>query len=111
MDKAQEEQYGALIQKWKKAVERYGRGWDEDHPMIPINFLITVDMVNYIQKGIFAVNDASLMDTKAAEDFIFTNPNCDIMVKVGKVKAHMNRMISSMEFAYAMLQREEESVD
>ena len=111
MDKAQEEQYGALIQKWKKAVERYGRGWDEDHPMIPINFLITVDMVNYIQKGIFAVNDASLMDTKAAEDFIFTNPKCDIMVKVGKVKAHMNRMISSMEFAYAMLQREEENVD
>jgi len=111
MDAEQIEKYGTLIQKWKKAVERYGKGWDEDHQMIPINFLINVDMVNYIQKGVFAISDASLMDTKAKEDFIFTNPTCAIMVKVRKVKAHMNRMISSMEFAYAMLEREEEDVD
>ena len=111
MDAAQQEKYGDLILKWKKAAERYGKGWDEDHPMIPINFLINVDMVNYVQRGLFAVGDASLMDTKPAEDFLFTNPQCDIMVKVGKVKAHMNRMISSMEFAYAMLERDEESVD
>ena len=107
MDPRQQELYGDLVAKWKKAVERYGRGWDEDAPTIPINYLLDVDMVNYVQRGIFAVNDRSLMDTKPAEDFLFANPTCDIMVRVGKVKAHMSRMISSMEFAHAMLQRGE----
>lgn len=107
MDERQEELYGELVAKWKKAAERYGRGWDEDAPTIPINYLLDVDMVNYIQRGIFAVSDASMMDTKPAEDFLFANPGCDIMVRVHKVKAHMSRMISSMEFAHAMLSRGE----
>ncbi len=107
MDARQEELYGALIGKWKKAVASYGRGWDEDAPTIPINFLIDVDMVNYVQRGLFVVNDMSMMDTKPAEDFLFANPTCDIRVRVGKVKAHMSRMISSMEFAHAMLLRGE----
>jgi GTP cyclohydrolase FolE2 len=111
MDTQQVDQYQALIGKWKRAVERYGTGWDEDGPEIPVNFLIDVDMVNYTQRGLFAVSDASLMDTKPAEDFLFSNPVCDVKVRVGKVKAHMSRMISSMEFAFAMLSRGEESVD
>ncbi|GEM_PF-3021445 len=111
MDPRQEELYGALIGKWKKAAATYGRGWDEDAPTIPINFLIDVDMVNYVQRGVFAVNDMSQMDTKPAEDFLFANPACDIRVRVGKVKAHMSRMISSMEFAHAMLLRGEVDQD
>lgn len=107
MDPRQEELYGELVAKWKKAVKAYGRGWDEDAPTIPINYLLDVDMVNYVQRGMFAVSDASQMDTKPAEDFLFANPTCDILVRVGKVKAHMSRMISSMEFAHAMLQRGE----
>lgn len=111
MDPRQEELYGPLIAKWKKAVATYGRGWDEDAPTIPINFLIDVDMVRYIQRGVFAVSDMSQMDTKPVEDFLFANPTCDIRVRVGKVKAHMSRMISSMEFAHAMLERGEVSQD
>ena len=34
MDPRQEELYGPLIAKWKKAVATYGRGWDEDAPTI-----------------------------------------------------------------------------
>lgn len=110
MDAEQEEKYGTIVDKWRNAVVRYGTGWDEDAPMIPINYLLNVDMVKYTLGGVFAFNDGAANGRKPPEDFIFANPVCDIMARVGKVKAHMNRMISSMEFAAHMLRSKEEDV-
>lgn len=92
MDAKQEELYGELIAKWKKAVESYGSGWDEDSPDIPVNYPLDVDMCNYFCEGLFAISDGKA-------DYRFANPKCDILARVTHVKAHMNRMISAMEFA------------
>lgn len=92
MDQEQEAKYGSLIEKWKSAAEKYGTGWDEDAPEIPVDYVIDVDMVDYYVGGLF-----KLFDGNTAH--LFTTPQCDIMASVTKVKAHMNRMISAVEFA------------
>jgi GTP cyclohydrolase FolE2 len=92
MDKTQSEKYQEVVDKWKEAAKSYGRGWDEDGPEIPVDYDLDVDMVNYHLAGLFKV-----FDGKTAH--LFSNPKCDILARVRKVKAHMNRMISSLEFA------------
>jgi len=99
MDKEQEEKYGKLVAQWKEAVESYGTGWDEDGPEIPVDYPLDVDMVNYYLSGLFKVYDGK-------EAHLFTMPKCDILARVTRVKAHMNRMISSMEFARDTLKTE-----
>jgi len=97
MDKKQE-QYRPLIDKWKKVVKSTGTGWDEDDPMIPVDYHIDVDMQDYYLGGLFKVFDGE-------QAHLFSTPRCDILARVTKVKAHMNRMISSCEFAVEDLQK------
>lgn len=92
MDNAQEQAYGEYVDKWREAVKQYGTGWDEDGPEIPVDYPLDVDMVNYFCRGLFEVSDGMRYH-------VFTNPKCDVLARVRKVKAHMNRMISAMEFA------------
>lgn len=92
MDKEQEQNYRADVDKWKNAVTQYGTGWDEDGPEIPVDYPIDVDMVNYQIAGLFRIFDGK-------EAHLFSMPTCDVLARVRKVKAHMNRMISAMEFA------------
>lgn len=92
MDTTQENEYGEFVAKWHEAVKKYGTGWDEDGPEIPVDYPINVNMVNYHCRGLYHANDGE-------QRHVFTNPRCEVMARVAKVKAHMNRMISSMEFA------------
>lgn len=85
-------QYQSTVDRWKEAVKNYGRGWNEDGPEIGVDHWLDVDMVKYRLAGLFRYFDGK-------EPYLFTTPSCDIMVRVKKVKAHMNRMISAVEFA------------
>ena len=76
MDK-QEEQYARW--RWKK---RQNATVAAGMKITPVHqTVITVDMVNYIQKRCLR-SDASLMDTKLLN--FLCNPKCDIMVKVSE---------------------------
>jgi GTP cyclohydrolase FolE2 len=80
------------VDRWKKAVDKYGKGWDEDGPEIAVDYELDVEMARYYLAGLFKA-----FDGKSAH--LFTMPQVDILARVRKVKAHMNRLISCVEFA------------
>lgn len=97
MENNQTSLYGETIARWREMVDEHGKGWDEDGPEIPVDYPLDVEMADYYLAGRFVVGDGK------GNDYHFTTPKCDILARVRKVKAHMNRMISSMEFARAEL--------
>lgn len=104
MDQTQKAEHAEAVQKWLDAVQRYGSGWDEDAPEIPVDYEIDVDMTHYHQGGEFylPLGDQPTMPL-FPKGGRFSNPRYDIMCRVRRVKAHMNRMITAMEYAYRTL--------
>lgn len=96
MDSEQLVQYGDKCRSWLESLSEYGKGWDEDAPEIPVGQVVDVQMVDYRLGGLFKYSDGQ-------RDHLFTQPVCEIACGVRKVKAHMNRLITSLETAYDAL--------
>lgn len=101
MDSVQRDTYKPQVDKWLAAVKQYGQGWDEDGPEIPVDYELDVEMARYYLGGLFKIFDG----TRA---HLFTQPRVEILARVRKVKAHMNRMISAVEFSRDQLALENE---
>jgi GTP cyclohydrolase FolE2 len=62
--------------------------------MIPVDYDLDVSMEPYMVGGLF-----SIPIEEDGERALFTNPQCSVSATLQIVKAHMNRMITSLEYA------------
>jgi len=93
VDKVQTADYSAAVEEWKNAAELYGTGWDEDGPEIPVDYDIDVAMEPYLVGGVYS------LPAEGFGSLAIAHPECSVSVRVQKVKAHMNRLITALEFS------------
>jgi len=89
MQGKQKEEFQAVVDQWKETARKYGKGVEEETMEFGVEYPTRVTMHKYTLGRLFVIPDTP--------QYMFANPAATVGVRILKTKAHINRLIRSLE--------------